>query len=210
MKIKESGEILLEKKFDRGNKDMFVDGINSEDGGFILVENSSNDDSLKLGPSITKVGKYNMMIELQNEKTISGRYGSISKSGNGKYALIFDSSISTNQEVWAWLFDSEFKVLWKSKVFDTSFGVSNFQIAHVPSGGFLAVGSDRSQNFNLFISEIDHEGKNVSEILDPEKVSSKYGLASHNGEFFIIYNAYKEIKNRRIAKKVGLLKFIRK
>lgn len=209
MQIDKEGNILWEKKRDRGNKEIIVDGLRTDKNEFILVENSAERNGpFRVGPSFVWVSKYDGKGVLKSEISFPGRYGHIARSSNGNYAVVFDAGDSGSQDIRIALFSSDLKELWRSQVLRIRSGFSDFKIAAAPSGGFWVVGSYGLKQFSLSIIKIDITGKNVIEVLDSERISSNYYLVSSGNEFYIAYTAYKELEQRRISQKVGLIKFI--
>lgn len=210
MQIDKEGNILWGKKRDRGNKEIIVDGLRTDNNEVILVENSAETGPFRIGPSSVWVSKYDEKGILKSEISFPGRYGHIAKSSDGNYGIVFDASTIGSQDIKVVLLNPELKELWKSQVLQVRSGLSDFKIAAAPNGSFWVVGSYGLRQFNLSVIKIDKTGKKVIEVLDSEKISSNYHLVSSNNELYIAYSAYKELEKRRISKKVGLIKFIDK
>jgi hypothetical protein len=210
MQIDKEGNILWEKKRDRGNKEIIVDGLRTDNNEIILVENSAETGPFRIGPSSVWVSKYDEKGILKSEISFPGRYGHIAKSSDGNYGIVFDASTIGSQDIKVALLNPHLKELWKSQVLQVRSGLSDFKIAAAPNGSFWVVGSYGLRQFNLSVTKIDKTGRKIIEVLDSEKISSNYHLVSSKNAFYIGYSAYKELERRKISKNVGLIKFIDK
>ena len=141
VKIDENGVILWKKIFTRGKSDMFVDGVAVEDGSYVMVENIGKFEKFFMGSSDIWLLKCDANGQKQNELTFSGRYGSIVRTINGGYAVLYDRSNTVLQNIWLKTFDENFKELAEINVTSTDWGLERFKIKSLPSGDLIVGGA---------------------------------------------------------------------
>jgi len=140
MKINANGETLWEKINDRGKDDMFVDGLATEDGGFILIENSGKSAQFFLATSDMWVTKYDSNGVKITEKTFSGRNGSIALGKDGNYATAYDKSGTAKQDIWIKAIDKNLNEKWETNITSTDFGLESFKIGSLTNGDYIVAG----------------------------------------------------------------------
>jgi len=211
MKIDGTGKILWKKKWDMGKEEMFVDGLATEDSGFILVGNSGDLGKILMGgPLKVSVGKYTAHGDLITEKTFQGRYGSVARISGGSYVIAYDKSNSLSQDVWVKAFDVTLKELWQTQLIAEEQGIAHFTLAAVPSGGLLAVGWKAAWPY---AARMDKKGNRLwtfqGEPVKGDGVLKRH-IVSRNDEFFMADTVYPQSVDSsgkpHLCKKVRLMK----
>jgi hypothetical protein len=156
MKIDAHGMSLWEKTFDRGKRELFVDGLVLPDGEVVLVGNSGEYDIFHAGPSQVWVGRYNPQGDLMAEVHFPGRHGSITRSTQGIYGLVYDRGDEGQQEIHIRALKTDFTTHWQAKILAVEHSLHHFKIATLPGGSFLVVGGNEHQPY---LTKISPQGK---------------------------------------------------
>jgi len=170
-----TGAVLWEKKQDRGRMEFLVDGLPTTDGGFVLVGNSGQYDALRAGPSSVWVGYYDAAGTLTSEVTFKGRYGRIARSESGGLALLYDESDSNAQRIVVKGLDAKLGETWRVPLLETTTGFSDFRIAPLANGGFVAAGG---RNGTPYLAVVDRAGK-VSKTFEGQPVERALDVGSY-------------------------------
>lgn len=205
LRIDSMGNILWEKKDDRGRIDLFVDGIPTADGGFLLVGNSGTYDANGAGPSIVWVGKYDGSGELRKEIVLKGRYGSVTRADASGYAMVYDKSSASSQDVWVQNLDLDLKLRWESQVLAVDSGSSTFKIAAVQDSRLIVSGAKYGRPY---VVNMDAAG-NILQTFYGEKmtISVTYDLVPSKNGFLIFSSIYSYDDKIRIHREVRLDRF---
>jgi hypothetical protein len=134
-------------------------GVSTPEGEFVLVGNSGEYDAVRSGPSLVWVGRYDAGGALKTEITFPGRYGSITRSGDGGYALVYDKSSSVDQEIHVKGLSAEAKELWDAPLQDGARSVSEFKIAALSRGGYVVAGRKTGRPY---VALLDGTGRTVA------------------------------------------------
>lgn len=155
MKVDGTGQTIWDKLLDRGKDDMFVDGISTEDGGFLMVENSGKTAQFFMAESDVWITKYDSNGIKQSEKTFPGRHGNIVKGKDGSYVVVYDMSGTAKQDIWVKALDSSLNEKWSTQITETEFGLEKFTIAAMSNGNYVAAGPIK---LRPWVSYIDANG----------------------------------------------------
>jgi hypothetical protein len=141
-KLDEHGQILWQRRFDRGENEAFSDVVPTEYGGFVAAGTSALDDPTK-GTRVWVVRGGADGLR-QADAVFEGRGPALAQAGAGRYALVYD----TQKDAFAYdvhlaVLDSGLRTLSSTRLLDkqAGFPVRQSIVAH-PRGGFL-VGSAR-------------------------------------------------------------------
>jgi hypothetical protein len=206
--IDAAGNVLWEKKQDRGRMDFFVDGVSLPDGSSVLVGNSGKYDALRSGPSVMWIGHYDTNGNPKAEMTFPGRFGRIARAGGGGYAVVYDQSESTEQRVHIKRLGSDLKETWDVPLLKTGPNFSDFKLAALPGGGFVVAGGRDGQSY---LTVLDANGQQTSTLIG-EAVERAldiggYGLAySDSGSLFLASSHIEARSKDNIRQKVRLRK----
>ena len=156
IKIDAHGTPLWEKTFDRGKMELFVDGLTLPNGDFVLVGNSGKYDLFHAGPSEVWVGRYTPQGELMTEVRFAGRYGSITRSTQGVYGIVYDRGDEGQQDIRIQALNTDFQKRWHAKILAVEHSLHHFKIATLSGGAFLVVGGNEHQPY---MTKISPQGK---------------------------------------------------
>lgn len=205
LKVDEAGKVLWEKLEDRGRMDLFVDGVPTENGGALLVGNSGAYDMMRNGPSIIWVGRYGPTGALAKEVSLAGRYGSLASAPGGGFVVVYDKSSAAPQDIRAQMFGADWKRGWETKIVETEGGISGFQLAALPAGGFLVAGAKYGLAFVATLGADGALGNTFwGDKLDKAVV---YDLVAGPGEYYVASSIYAKNELNRMVRQVRLLKF---
>lgn len=205
IKIDTSGEVLWSKAYDRGQTEMLVDGIATDDGGFVLIENSGKVEQFFMGSSQIWLTKYDATGQNKFEKSFPGRYGSITKGKTGSYAIVYDKSGTANQDIWIKAVDQQFSSLWDVKVTETNFGLERFKITSMTNGDFVVAGPINGRPWVSYITSSgakkwDFSGKTMDMAVGTDFVSKdNYG--------FIVSSVVAVNEQYKLINKIRVIKF---
>jgi len=204
MKIDANGEVLWEKINDRGKDDMFIDGILTEDGGFILIENSGKSAQFFLASSEIWLTKYDSKGEKITEKSFQGRHGSIARGKDGNYAIAYDKSGTAKQDIWIKSFDKDLNEKWNTNITSTDFGLESFNVGSLTNGDYIVTGPIF---LRPWVSYIDAAGAKKwdfhNKTMEP---ASGTDFISKDNDCYIISSVV-AITDQRITNKVKVIKF---
>lgn len=155
VKIDVNGEVLWKKVTARGKSDMFVDGIAIEDGSYVFVENLGKFEKFFMGSSDLWLLKCDASGQKQSELTFPGRYGSIIRTIDGGYAVLYDKSNTAKQDIWLKTFDKNLNELKDINLISTDWGLEKFKIKRFVNGDFVAGGA---ANLMPWVSYFDSTG----------------------------------------------------
>ena len=170
IEIDASGTVLWEKKQDRGRMDFLVDGLSTPDGGFVLVGNSGDYDPVRSGPSLVWVGRYDRGGEMKTEITFPGRHGSIARSRDSGYVVVYDKSASPDQEIHVKGLGADVKELWDERLLSVSQNFAEFKILAL-SRGFAITGRKIGRPYLALIDSTGH----LVMSLEPEQAERSLG-----------------------------------
>ena len=212
VKIDEAGNVLFNKTFDLGRIELFIDGISTDSGGAILTGNFgtlSRDSKFGMEDSHMWILKVDGEGNRQLEKSFPGRFGSVAKTSDGNYVIVYDKSNSMDQDIRVRMMNSELDQLWEIQHLSVGPGFAKFKIVNTPNNEFIIGGSKHS---SLWIARIDSQGKEVWNYVDyPMEGTWSVGcnsLISVQREVFILSSIYSENNDRQLNNKVGLIKLI--
>lgn len=169
MKIDERGKELWSKTFKQNNYGRYIDGISTNDAGFILVENSgASAKSMDNTPDIF-IAKYNAKGEKENEKYLSGRNGNIVMGQNNSLVILYDKSHTATQDIWAQAYDKNLAPLWDCNITITPFGFYPFKIAALQNGDYVVAGQIIASG-KTWLSYIDSSGVKKWDYVSPRAV----------------------------------------
>lgn len=206
VKIDSAGTILWEKKRDIGKMDLFLDGIATEDDGFVLIANSGDFNMLFQGTSNIWIGKYNADGEIETEKTFTGRYGSLTKASDGGYLIVYDKNTSDSQSIWFQSLDEKLNMLWESKVLDKKAGSlpSSFKTKTASNGNFIIAGGKEGKPY---VTAFDQKRNRLWELWgESMDTAFDFDLLLSGNEFFISSTAITKNSQNKFTQKVNLIK----
>lgn len=194
MKIDARGTLLWEKTFDRGKMELFVDGLALPNGDVVLVGNSGEYNVFHAGPSQVWVGRYSPQGKLMAEAHFAGRYGSITRSTQGMYGLVYDSGDEGQQDIRIQALTPDLQSKWHAKILAVENSLHHFKIAALSGGSLLVVGGNEHQPYMTKISSRGKEqwtfwGRKMpramsydllvahKSVLVPSSVFTKYSIA---------------------------------
>lgn len=216
MKIDGMGNSLWSKTTDRGKTESWVHGLPTDDGGVVLVGNRGSYQQLFIGYSEVWIAKVDSKGKIQSEKTFLGRYGSLAKTQEGPYAIVYDRSNSVGQDIRIRALGSDLRELWETQLLKADPGFTQFQIVPVPNGDFIVGGSKRG---SLWVSRISAKGKQMWEFREKsigmfESIRLWFAdcreLIASNNDFFVLSSGYSFNEKRQLNTKVGLIKFMQR
>lgn len=208
MEIDATGNILWERKVDRGKMDLFVDGIATPEGGFILVGNSGQYDILRGGPSDVWVSRYDANGREKAEVSFQGRYGRVARSQDGGYGVVYDKGTSDGQDIRLRLLDPELKELWESPLLTVTPGFLDFKIAAVPGGGFIVAGAKGGKPY---VIRVDAKGESLGTFQSDANMSievGSYGLIQKGGEILVCSSIIDISVKTSVTRKVRMMRII--
>lgn len=205
MKMDANGEVLWEKVADRGKDDMFVDGIVIEDGGFVLIENSGKSAQFYLASSEIWITKYDSKGEKISEISFQGRHGSISRGKDGSYAIVYDKSGTSKQDIWAKTIGTDLNEKWNVNIVSTEFGLESFKIGSLTNGDYIVTGPIM---LRPWVSSIDSTGAKRwdfhNKTMEP---ASGTDFISKDDTCFIISSVVTITGQDKITNKIKVIKF---
>ncbi len=212
IEVDAAGNLLWETTDDRGKMEYFVDGIATADGGFVLVGNSGQYDATRSGPSTVWVGRYDARGVLSTETTFPGRYGAIVRTSTGGYAVAYDQSSKTNQEIRLKILTADLKPASEAPILDTTTAnFSEFKIT--PAGaGFIIGGRNHGRSYVTIVDERGLEPTTFQGETAPGTVDLGYsGLTDTTGGSFVLANSHIVVPpvNTPVRQKVRLQKVAR-
>ena len=158
MEVDGSGNVLSETVLDRGEMDFAVDGVATDDGGFVVVENSGQYNMFGVGPSSVWVSKYDAMGNLQKELQLKGRHGRVTNALGGGIALVYDRNTSVDHDIHLETFDGGLVRLTQTRILQSQQDVSRFSIGPSTGNGYIVGGGKRDKPF---LCRTDGKGNEV-------------------------------------------------
>lgn len=140
MKIDATGREIWTKFSSRPQYGVFLDGIVTKEGGFILVENTGATTNLINDTSDIFIAKYNAIGDKLNEKYLPGRYGNIAKGQNDSIAILYDKSTTTAQDTWIQAYNSDLSPIWNMNIASQIIG-TEFSMSSLANGNFIVAGT---------------------------------------------------------------------
>ena len=208
IEIDASGNVLWERKTDRGKMDLFVDGITNQDGEFILIGNSGQYDILLGGPSDVWISRYDANGGVKDEKSFQGRYGRVVQTQEGSYGVVYDKGTSDRQDIRLKLLDLDLKEVWESQLLTVTPGFLDFKIAALPGGGFIVAGG---KDGKPLVARVDVNGKKIGTFQNDAKMPidiGNYGLVQRNDEI-LVSSSVIDIKDKTIVtRKIRMMRII--
>jgi hypothetical protein len=210
MEVDGAGNLLWEKKFDRGKMEFFVDGMASGDDGFVLVGNSGQYDALRAGPSIVWVGRYDAGGALKAEVTFAGRYGRIAPARDGGVAVVYDRSATNDQEIHVKGLGADLKEAWDTPVVSATASFSDFKIAATPVGGFVIAGGKGGRPYAATVDAAGRVSTKFEGAAAPASLDvGSYGLASDQAGAFYLASSHVEAGDKAtVRQRVRLRKVV--
>lgn len=204
VKVDATGKVVWEKLEDRGRMDLFVDGVATENGGALLVGNSGAYDTLGAGPSILWVGRYSPTGALVKEVSVAGRYGSIAHARDEGFVLVYDKSVATTQDIRAQRYGADWKKTWETPIITVEGGVTQFQIAPAPDGGFIVAGA---KYLLPFVAKLGAGGALANAFWGHTlEQAVVYDLVAAPGEYYVASSVYAKNQLNKMVSQVRLLK----
>ena len=197
IEIDAAGTVLWERKQDRGRMEFLVDGLSTAEGGFVLVGNSGDYDVLRSGPSLVWVGRYDSGGQLETEITFPGRYGSIARASENGYAVVYDKSTSSDQEVHVKGLSADVKELWDASLLSAAKNSGEFRIVALSRGGFAVAGRKIGRPYLALIDGTGHpitnlEGEKADRSLDLGDI----GLAYDVGASLFLASSHIDVRSK--------------
>lgn len=204
MKIDISGEVLWSKKSDRGKSEMFVDGVGTDEGNFVLIENSGKIEQFFMGTSDVWIAKYDSKGEKLSDKSFSGRYGNIVRGIKGSYAIVYDRSSTVGQDIRVKALDKNLVEMWDVNDMATQFGLERFKSGSLASGDYVVAGL---MNLRLNVLSIDSGGSKKWVYSDKsENVNVGIDIVSRNNNCIIVMTAMTLNEKQEINNKIRIIK----
>ena len=207
MKLDAAGDVLWERKYDRGKMDLFVDGIPIEDGAFVLVGNSGTYDVLRGGPSVVSVGQYDADGAMSAEVTFDGRYGRVAQAPGGGYAVVYDKDHSENQDVRVRRLGSDLKEIWETQLLVAMPSFMDFRIGTLRGGGFVVAGG---RDGKLYVNRIDSRGGSTGvfqeDATNPIIRLGTYGLLTVGSELIIASSTIDPREKANARQRIGVVR----
>lgn len=157
MKFDASGKELWRKISSRNEYGKFYDGIPTKDGGFILVENSGAPNDFVFNTTKIYISYYNAVGEKQNEKYLSGQFGSIATGLNDTYSILYDKKPSEGQDYWIQVYDKDLNPKWNLNVATTMYAIANFKMNSLQNGNYIITG-EKIVDDKTLVNYIDTTG----------------------------------------------------
>ncbi|MEE9297085.1 MAG: hypothetical protein V3W34_19260 [Phycisphaerae bacterium] len=158
MEVDALGNVVWENIRDRGEMDFAVDGVSTDDGGFVVIENSGQYNMLGVGPSSVWVSKYDARWALQRELRLEGRHGRVTNTPGGRIALVYNRSTSVDQDIYVETFDRSLERVSQTRVLQSQQGLSPFSVGSCPGSGCIVGGGKHDK---LFLCRMDDNGNVV-------------------------------------------------
>ena len=207
LQVKNDGNILWKKKYDRGKIETFVDGYVDLEGNFILLGNSSEYQVSNFYPSSSEI--FFMQIAstgtVINEKSYSGRYGDIVHDNSG-IAVVFDKSDDESQKVTFMKVNDDFEKLQEKSIFSSKLGFTRSFYILISGNGFWIVGE---AGRDMLVAKYDKDGNAIRSYVGRGTSNSRRikGAVSDQLGVTLITRIYSEDEQRKINYKVGFLRF---
>jgi len=203
-RIEMSGAPAWEKEIDRGRMELFTDAIATDDGGIVLVGNMGQYDMFRVGPSEAWISRFNATGVEMRQPGFIGRYGSLARTADGNYWLVYDKSNTSSQEIWVKVLTPDLKQVSTSKVFSSKLGFTHFKITSLPAGGCLVQGED---NDHPFVAKLDSTGSAVSSFTQSTGASSvRSDLQGVGGSVLVVSSPYLEDQQHKSTQKIVVTK----
>ena len=206
-KINSMGNELWNKSSNRNKYGSFVDGISTNDGCFILVENSGASSKIMKDTTAINVTKYDSNGVKQNEKSIAGRYGMVASGSNAVFAILYDKSNTYAQDIWVQAYDKDLTPVWGCNVASAILGADGFSIAAFASGDYLVAGTS-PDTFKTLVVYIDSSGVKKWEYLSKTAdYALGVGVTCADGGCYLIKSVTTSTTDDSEVKKVKVIKF---
>lgn len=200
MMVDDNGAVLWEKVINRGTDAAFLDGVLSDDGGFVLLENTVKD-SL---PEIWLV-KYDSTGVKYSEKSFSGKNGSIARGKDNSYAVVYDSGTSSEQDIWMRSFDKSLSEKWNLNIAFAKFGLERFKIAGLSNGDYIIAGTVMLEPWISYVSstglkiwDFHNKAMNTAAVID---------LVIKDDNCYFISFAFTVTAEKQVVDKIRVLNF---
>ncbi len=207
-RVEFSGALGWEKEIDRGRMELFTDGIATDDGGIVLVGNMGQYDKFRAGPSEAWLSRYSATGVEMRQPGFIGRYGSLARTANGNYWLVYDKSNAGSQEIWVKLLTPELRQVSTSKVVSTKLGFTHFKITSSPDGGCLVEGEDDDRPF---LAKLDSSGNVENSFTQSAGTTAvRFDLVEAGESVFVVSSPYLEDQQHKSTQKVDVTKLTAK
>lgn len=207
IKVDSAGDVVWENKQDRGGKDLYVDGVAMLDGSSVLVGNSGEYDMLLRGQSMISIYRFDAAGLAKSEKRFAGRNGSIARSADGGFVIVYDKGNANGQDIWVQALGPALQELWQLKVIVNKPSVppASFKIKTALDGNYIIVGG---KDGKPYIEKIDKKGARIweywGEFMD---ISVDYDLYVAGTEFYVAFTTFIKNTSNIISQKVNIIKF---
>lgn len=204
-KINDAGIEEWSKVFDRGQNGVFIDGIATNDGGFILTENSGKFELFFIGESNLFVTKFDANGNKVDEKFFLGRYGYVAKGNTGTFAVVYDKKTDSSQEIWVQAYDNNLNPLWSQKITGTKFGLERFKIANLVNGNYVVAGS---VNGKPWVTYLGSGGVKKWDYLSTyQDFENSIDIATNGNYAYLVSTVIRLNSDKALNNKIKLMKF---
>jgi hypothetical protein len=198
IKINDNGTEIWTKEFNRGKHENFVDGIATNDGGFILIENSGKFEKLFMGECSLFVSKFDSNGNKVDERFLPGRYGSIAQGKDGRFAVVYDKKADSSQDIWVQAYDKQLSPLWSQNITTTKLGFEKFKAAGLTNGNYVISGTVKGKPW---VTYLDSNGTKKWDYLSVSKdFENGIDILANGDDCYLIstvmrFNADKALNN---------------
>ena len=205
MKVDEDGNIIWKKTVDDESLSIFLEGVTTGDGGYVLVGNKITIS----GEGNIWLGKFDSTGRLLLKKTLTGRYGTIAKTKESEYAIVYDQMGSAGWNVFLQGLNPDLSGSWSAELLSGVKILSPFKIASASNGNFIVAGVGESL---LSVSRIKRGGEVVWNHIRRDNSATweklwNYDMLSHSGEFVIPYTMLVVNKQGEQRQVIKIIKF---
>ncbi len=155
IKVDAQGNRIWVRRFDHGEHEAFVDGMATEDGGFVAVANKGPED-----PGLADhvwVLRCNRDGDRESEAILAGRNGRVARAPDGYRVLYDEQQDMFARDAWLQAFDPGLRPLWRVSLLGKEPGSPKaFGIAALPGGGLVLAGS---KGVGLWLCAVDAKGR---------------------------------------------------
>ena len=203
VRVNGDGEISFSERYDLGAQDLFLDAV-PVGGDLVVVANSGQYGMFATGPSKVSLHRLTDDGELDLRVGMPGRYGRIARGPGGSFAVAYDRSDTSAQDVWLDGFDPALRPTWSTPLVESRMGLEQFKLVRLPERGFLVVGA---QDQRLWVSERGATGDEIWSHLDDRQTLwvSDPPLVSDQGAF-VSFSVLDANLSYGLARQVGLLR----
>jgi hypothetical protein len=202
-RVELTGAVAWEKKIDKGRMELFTDGIATDDGGIALVANSGQYDMFRVGPSEAWISRYSADGRETRQPGFIGRYGSLARTSDGNFWLVYDKSNSSAQEIWARVFSPDWKEVSASKIVSTKLGFSHFQVLALAAGGCLVQGQDDDRPY---LAKLDPAGNVAAFTAQKGSTAVRFEMVNAGKSLFVVSSPFVEDERRKSSRKIDIMK----